>query len=235
MEQQAFRIDFAGIHVNNNAVATDMALVNSFELFDKFDTDGPDRASQSDQANSQLIISASGIYLVSFGCSVSVAGANKVFEKNVFEIGETEKTITGTTKADPVVVTATAHGFSNGDEVKISGVTTMVEINNRIFKVADKTDNTFELTDDGGTSPGDDIDGSAFAGAGTGGVVQLATRTASHAHRQYVNNNVIGYDASPPFPVELTAGNFLELYLMNVTDATDPTVEHCHLVLDWKG
>lgn len=56
------------------------------------------------------------------------------------------KTITGITQATPAVVTATAHGFSNGDDVFLSGVVGMTEVNGRWFKVANKTTNTFELT-----------------------------------------------------------------------------------------
>jgi Flp pilus assembly protein TadG len=56
------------------------------------------------------------------------------------------KTITGATKADPVVITANGHGFSNGDKVFISGVSGMWQINNRVFTVANKTTNTFQLS-----------------------------------------------------------------------------------------
>lgn len=64
---------------------------------------------------------------------------------------ETSKSITNITKANPAVVTASAHGFQNGDEVIISGVAGMTEVNGRRFKVAGRTTNTFNLTDlDGG-------------------------------------------------------------------------------------
>ena len=43
------------------------------------------------------------------------------------------QTITGTTKANPAVVTIAAHGYSNGDYVYISGVTGMTQVNNRRF------------------------------------------------------------------------------------------------------
>lgn len=56
------------------------------------------------------------------------------------------KTITAATKANPVVVTSTAHGFSNGDKVYITGVSGMTQINNKVFTVAGKTANTFQLS-----------------------------------------------------------------------------------------
>ena len=60
---------------------------------------------------------------------------------------EGDKTITGITQANPAVVTASSHGYSNGDEVVISGVSGMTEVNGKRFLVADKTTNTFELQD----------------------------------------------------------------------------------------
>lgn len=58
---------------------------------------------------------------------------------------EAAKTITAATKANPCVVTSASHGYSNGDEVFISDVAGMTELNNRFFKVANVTTNTFEL------------------------------------------------------------------------------------------
>lgn len=55
-------------------------------------------------------------------------------------------TITGATQANPCVVTANSHGFSNGDLIYISGVVGMTEINNRLFTAASVAANTFELT-----------------------------------------------------------------------------------------
>jgi hypothetical protein len=74
-------------------------------------------------------------------------------------------TISGATQADPVVITATAHGYSDGDDVYISGVVGMTEINNRWFRVANKTTNTFELT----TVQGNDVDGTAYTAYTSGG------------------------------------------------------------------
>ena len=74
------------------------------------------------------------------------------------------KTITGATKANPVVVTSANHGFNNGDKVFISGVSGMTQINNDMTRlptdtqrpqywvVAGKTTNTFQLTRSNGTT-----------------------------------------------------------------------------------
>ena len=66
--------------------------------------------------------------------------------------------ITGATQADPVVVTSTAHGFSNGDEVFISGIGGMTQLNNRSLLVANVTANTFELQ----TLDVVDVDGTSY-------------------------------------------------------------------------
>lgn len=83
---------------------------------------------------------------------------------------ESQKTITGATTANPVVVTAGSHGYSNGDRVFITEVTGMTELNNREFTVANKTTNTFELSG---------IDGSAFTAYSSGGksgkIVEVTT------------------------------------------------------------
>ena len=79
---------------------------------------------------------------------------------------EGDKTISGITQANPAVVTATSHGYSNGDEVVISGVSGMTEVNGKRFLVADKTTNTFELQNKDGT----DINSSAFTAYSSGGV-----------------------------------------------------------------
>lgn len=60
-------------------------------------------------------------------------------------ITDVTKNISAATKANPIVVTSAAHGFTNGDEVYISGVLGMTQLNNRNFKIANVATNTFEL------------------------------------------------------------------------------------------
>lgn len=68
--------------------------------------------------------------------------------------------ISGVTKANPAVVTATAHGLDDGDVIKISGVVGMTELNGRTFVVEKLTDNTFSLLG---------INSSAYNAYGSGG------------------------------------------------------------------
>jgi hypothetical protein len=88
---------------------------------------------------------------------------------------EAAKTITGLTQADPGVVTATAHGYNDGDLVRIFDVVGMTQVNQRTFVVANKTTDTFELTN----VWGDDIDTSDFTAYASGGTVQRVYTVAS--------------------------------------------------------
>ena len=88
------------------------------------------------------------------------------FYKDNGQILEGDKTISGATQANPVVITATGHSYSNGDEISISGVVGMTELNNKRYLVANKTTNTFEITD----IDGNDIDGTGFTAYTSGGV-----------------------------------------------------------------
>lgn len=81
-------------------------------------------------------------------------------------IRETAVNISSTTAADPVVVTANSHGYSNGEYVYINGVAGQLEVNNRTYIVSGATTNTFQLQD----LDGNDVDGSTWS-AGTGGTV----------------------------------------------------------------
>lgn len=62
------------------------------------------------------------------------------------------KDITGITKANPAVVTAVAHGYSNGDLIRIDGVTGMTEVNKRTFTIANVATDTFELAGENSTA-----------------------------------------------------------------------------------
>lgn len=82
--------------------------------------------------------------------------------KSIHDFPDTEIAITGMTRANPCVVTAVAHGRSNGDYIWISHITEQSEwksLSGKIYKVANKTDDTFELTDTSDVN----IDTSTFA------------------------------------------------------------------------
>jgi hypothetical protein len=68
------------------------------------------------------------------------------------------KTITSITLAAPGVVTATAHGYSNGDYVLLE-VQGMYQVNNRVFRVASIATDTFQLE---GPTGGTGIDTTSY-------------------------------------------------------------------------
>lgn len=78
---------------------------------------------------------------------------------------ETAKTISAITEANPGVVTATAHGYSNGDLVILANLGGMVELSGRTVVVANKTTDTFELQD----VHGNNINTTAFTTYTSGG------------------------------------------------------------------
>jgi len=77
------------------------------------------------------------------------------------------KVISGVTAANPGVVTCTAHGFSNGDDIQIEDVVGMTELNGNVYKIANKAANTFELTD---STTGANVDTSGFTAYSSVGV-----------------------------------------------------------------
>ena len=83
----------------------------------------------------------------------------------------TPLTITGATKADPVVITSTAHDLSNGDAVRISKVGGMTELNGNLYEVANVAANTFELKN---YETSVDINGTDFGAYVSGGEVRKA-------------------------------------------------------------
>lgn len=57
----------------------------------------------------------------------------------------TTKVITAVTKANPGVVTAASHGYSNGQRVHIAGVVGMTEVNDKYFIISGVTANTYKI------------------------------------------------------------------------------------------
>ena len=79
--------------------------------------------------------------------------------------------ITGATQADPVVISSTGHPYEDGDSVYITSVGGMTEINNRLFTVANKTANTYELLG---------VDGTAYTAYTSGGSSQKKVTALSN-------------------------------------------------------
>jgi hypothetical protein len=126
---------------------------------------------------------------------------------------DTPVTVSGYTQANPVVITATAHGFSNGDTVDISDVQQVdattnqghslcTDICGNGFTVASVATNTFELK-----SNGVNVNGTAFSAYQSGGKVRKQVTVLSglfHLEGESVvgsaNGNVVG-------PLTVTGGS----------------------------
>ena len=78
------------------------------------------------------------------------------------------KTITGATQMNPVVITSVAHGFANGDEIRIEDVLGMTELNGNKYLVASQVADSFSLNDFDGTT----IDGTGFTAYTSAGKVK---------------------------------------------------------------
>ena len=103
------------------------------------------------------------VYLLGTGSSVASSGLGWGASKwDVAREGSPSETnaITGITRANPGVVTATSNTLSNGDLVKIIGVSGMTQVNGNTYTVANQATNSFELSG---------INTSAFTAYTTGG------------------------------------------------------------------
>lgn len=116
------------------------------------------------------------------------------------------KAITGATNATPIVITATSHGFTNGDTVFIDGVGGNLGANG-LWKIANVAANTFELQRPDGTN-------AAGSGAYTsGGYAVCLGPSASSDNWDDFDGALVG-TAQTLASKTATAG---------VADAADPT------------
>jgi hypothetical protein len=97
---------------------------------------------------------------------------------------EPAQTITAITEASPAVMTISGHGYVDGEWLWLDSVGGMTELNGRFVVVANKTTNTFELTD----QDGNNIDSSAYTTFTSGGnaarVFELTTSYAESILRE---------------------------------------------------
>jgi hypothetical protein len=106
------------------------------------------------------------------------------FYKDNGAVLEANKTITGITQANPGVVTATAHGYSNGDTVVITGVVGMTQVNNKRFKVASVATDTFALQD----VDGNNVNTTSYTAYTSGGIAnRVYTLTTTYATADLFN------------------------------------------------
>ena len=132
------------------------------------------------------------------------------FFNNAAPVLEVPKTISGITRTNPAVVTATAHGYSANDWVFISGVAGMTQVNGNYYIVAGVTANTFQLNDLFG-NPVNSTTYTAYASGGTAQRVYTITspyqssELAGLKFVQNVNQMYITHPNYPPYVLTLIA------------------------------
>lgn len=90
-----------------------------------------------------------------------------IFQRGLVLTGSPSSIVNISQGSPAVVTTAVAHGYSNDQDVYITGVTGMTEVNDRFFRVANATSTTFELKD----MFSDDVISTAYTAYSTGGTV----------------------------------------------------------------
>jgi hypothetical protein len=93
----------------------------------------------------------------------------------------TQATISAATKANPCVITATAHGFSTGDTVTISGVRGMTQLNANRYLITVVDANSFSLRDLFGNA----VDSSAYGTYTSGGIANKISSSSTPPGNQY--------------------------------------------------
>lgn len=135
-----------------------------------------------------------------------------------------QRTITAATNARPVLITSSSHGFANGDVVWITGVGGMTQLNNKPYKITNKTTNTFELYNMSGSR----IDGRGYGTfSGTNGRVQKCqdsdcSITVTSANHGLSNNDYV-YITGVNGMVQLNDQTFLVGNVGTNTYTIDPT------------
>ena len=133
--------------------------------------------------------------------------------------------ISGATKANPVVVTDSSHGYSNGAEIFIKDIVGMTELNDKFFKVAGKTTNTYQLTDINDAA----INSTGFttySSAGTSAqVIELVTTytTADLFQLKFAQSADILYVTHPSYPPrKISRTSDIAWTITNITFADGP-------------
>lgn len=222
--------DYAGLTAPEVGSTLTIDLKDLFHKFTGFSGDMPEKISDGQNANDRIKVGATGDYDVRFSASGTAASNNKVYEFHCYEITAATTNITAATKASPCVVTAASHGRSNGDEIWIVSAGGMVELNNKIYKVANVATDTMELQDEEAVN----VDSSGFTTYTSGGTVQKSTKVLAHGHITFGVgadfNSFSGYTIAT-----LTKDNFIEFYGAGETDTTNFTFDDINFSIKRVG
>src|SRR6056300_232071 len=125
----------------------------------------------------------------SFTTGEEITGSTSGAKATVESISTTESgTISGVTQADPAVVTVTGHNFQEGQQVTISSVAGMTELNGNVYTVRNPGTNDFQLYDTDGTTS---IDSSGFSAYSSGGTADHGVVIVSSINGTFVAGETI--------------------------------------------
>lgn len=141
-------------------------------------------------------------------------------------VTESTKAITGITAANPGVITSVAHGYVTGDEIFITGIVGMTELNDQYFLVVKINNNTYSLTDQDGTA----INTTAFTAYSSAGttarIVEVATpydEDDDLFKLEFTQNADTMYLVHPFYePRKLTRSSHTSWSLVRFTRTADP-------------
>jgi len=149
-----------------------------------------------------------------------IAGEVATNTMELFSSTKQNTTISGATRANPVVITAAGHGLSDGDQIGIFGVGGMVELNGNGYVVANKTANTFELSG---------INGTGFTAFTSAGDIRAAVNSTSFA--AYVSDGVVRERSTVITGLDHLEGQVVKILAEGATHA-DKTVASGSITLD---
>jgi hypothetical protein len=90
-------------------------------------------------------------------------------------------TISGVTQASPAVVTASSHGFSDGDQIRITDVEGMTELNDKVWSVGTVVNaNSFQLRDKTDSTDINSVGFTTYTSGGSAEQVENTFSTLSH-------------------------------------------------------
>ncbi len=127
-------------------------------------------------------------------------------------------TITAITKANPGVVTSVAHGYSNGNILFLT-VSGMYQLDNKVVRVANKTNDTYEL---------EGVDTTAFDtfSSGTAELITFGTSittattvNAAGGNFEFIDSTTIHGNAKTQLPGLPEAATFSMDHIWDVSDA----------------
>ncbi len=98
-------------------------------------------------------------------------------------------TISNISQADPAVVTATDHTFTDGEQVRFSSVGGMTEVNNQVFTVSTVAGSTFELRDVTDAVDINSVNFTAYSSAGSILQVENTFVTLTHLEGETVTTS----------------------------------------------